>query len=312
VVSRYHADGSYNPELTWAFLRHDFTPDFTLRGGRLGTEFFMLADTRMVAYSNLTVRPPSDYFGSLIFSYIDGVDASLATPLAEGLLRGKLFVGLSPEKSPFVDDLIWDLNGSLLTGGYLDYLAGPWQLRWSHARVRFEHEQPLDALFALPNAMSYVAMVPSMSMQNQKTHFTSLGLVYDEGPLQLQWMLNQITHDSAAYENSKAGYFIAAYRLNHLTPYAGISRVYSSKKPLPSSPIPGIDALTALSQAQSHSDQHTFFMGGRWDIRQNWALKAQVDWVRGEPTSVFPFRDDRPGIWDGNMAVYSLALDFIF
>jgi hypothetical protein len=49
VVSRFHADGSHDPELTWAFLRHDFSPDFSIRAGRLGTEFYQGVEIRCPA-----------------------------------------------------------------------------------------------------------------------------------------------------------------------------------------------------------------------------------------------------------------------
>jgi hypothetical protein len=76
VLSRYRYDGSFGPEISWAFLRHDFAPELQVRAGRLGTEFYMLADSRLVGYSNLTVRPPPDFFVPLIFTNFDGVDAT--------------------------------------------------------------------------------------------------------------------------------------------------------------------------------------------------------------------------------------------
>jgi hypothetical protein len=71
--------------------------------------------------------------------------------------------------------------------------------------------------------------------------------------------------------------------------------------------------ITQIGQltGQTHSDQHTVSFGARWDFRQDMALKAQLDLIRGTPKSVFPFRDDVPG-WDGRMNVFSLALDFVF
>jgi hypothetical protein len=77
---------------------------------------------------------------------------------------------------------------------------------------------------------------------------------------------------------------------------------------LASPPPPAIAALMAAS----HGDQHSWFLGGRWDFHQDMALKAQVDWIRGSPSSMFPFRDDNMAPWDGNMTVFSLALDFVF
>ena len=314
AVSRYHYDGSYTPELTWAFLRHDFSPDFSLRAGRLGTEFFMLGDSRLVGYSNLTVRPPPDFYGSLVFSYIDGLDVSATLPVASGLLSGKLFAGRSPEKTPAGYGVDWNLQGSTLLGGYLDYLNGPWQMRLSHAQVRFKQDMPIDDwLFAargLTLAQPYLAVVPSMAVADRWARFSSLGVVYDEGPLNIQFMVNQIKQDSPAYEDSKAGYVLAAYRMGALTPYLGISRSVSSADPLPLGNGP-LDVLTIEMVAQSHIDQHTYTLGGRWDFQKNLALKAQMDLIRGKPSSLFLLKNPNLG-WDGNMTVFSLALDFVF
>lgn len=316
AVTRYHASENYQPELTWAFLRHDFSSDFSLRGGRLGTEFYMLGDSRLVGYSNLSVRPPPDFYGSLVFSYIDGVDVSATLPVATGLLKGKLFAGQSPETTPFAPGISWDLQGSTLVGAYLDYVSGPWQVRLSHAQVRFEHESPMDMLLQSNgdplHGAPYLSLVPGMAMANQRAHFSSMGLVYDQGPLNVQFMLNQINFDSPAYADSKAGYLLAAYRLGVVTPYVGVSRSLTGTVQIPTSPIPGVDDVTRSLVAQSVIDQHTYTLGVRWDLQKNLALKAQVDAIRGTPTSIFLFKNTQPGGWDGRMNVFSLALDFVF
>jgi hypothetical protein len=317
AVSRYHADGSYKPELTWAFLRHDFSPDFSLRAGRLGTEFFMLGDSRLVGYSNLTLRPPPDFYGSLVFSYIDGLDVSATFPVSSGLLSGKLFAGLSPEKTPYGLGTTWDQQGSLLVGGYLDFLDGAWQVRLSHAQVRFNHETPTDEFLRLLGdpllGTPYLALVPDMAIVDTWARFSSIGLVYDQGPLNIQFMLNRIKQDSPSYADSKAGYVQAAYRFQSVTPYLGISRSLTSREPIPNSifPIPGVDSITNMLVAQGHLDQHTYTLGGRWDVHKNLALKAQVDWIRGTAASLFLVKNQQPS-WDGNMTVFSLALDFVF
>lgn len=315
AITRYHSDGSYDPELTWAFVRHEFQTDFSLRAGRLGTEFYMLGDSRLVGYSNISVRPPPDFYGSLVYSYIDGLDLSRTWPVADGLLSGKLFAGRSPERAPFAPGMEWDQRGTLLAGGYLDFRRNDWQFRLSHAEVRFNHETPTDQLlqqFGDPLAGTpYLSLVPDMAMQDSWAHFSSIGLVFDRGPLNLQLMLNQIRQDSPAYADSKAGYLQAAYRLGSVTPYLGVSRSLTHKDPLPASPIPGIDALTLTLVSQSYMDQFTYTLGARWDLARNLAMKAQVDWVRGEADSLFLFKNATPD-WDGDMTVISLALDFVF
>jgi len=309
VVSRYHADSSYRPELTWAFLRHDFSPDVSLRVGRLGTEFYMLGDSRLVGYANLNVRPSSEFYGSLVFSYIDGADVSITRPVGSGLLKGKLFVGISPEKTPFSPGITWDLSGSQLMGGYLDYMQGSWQARISHAQVKFEHEQPVDALLqGIGNPLHgfpYLLVFPEMNMAGRRASFSSVGLAYDQGPLKVQFMANRIKHQSPAYADSWAAYVLAGYRMGAFTPYAGVSRSLSDGLP------PGIDTLNAALVGQSLTDQHTYSLGARWDLRKNIAVKAQLDLLRGTPASRFLVKNPQPE-WDGNMTVFSLALDFVF
>lgn len=274
VVSRYHHDGSYRPELTWAFLRHDFTTDFSLRAGRLGTELYMLGDSRLVGYSNISLRPPPEFYGSLVFTYIDGVDFSATLPVSTGLLQGKLYAGRSPEKVPFLDEVSWDLGGTTLTGGNLDYLNGPWQLRLGHARVRFNHDIPMDEWLRANGdpfgGVPYNTLAPGMSMAGALARFTTLGLVYDEGPLNIQFMLNQIRHDSPAYEDSRAGYLQVAYRLGTITPYLSLSRSLSSADPVPPSGIPAVDSLSGSMAAMSHTDQHTLTLGGAGTSSATW------------------------------------------
>jgi hypothetical protein len=308
-ISRYRYDGSYHPELSWAFLRYDPNPSVGIRAGRLGTEFYMLADSRQVGYSNLTVRPPTDYFGSVVFSYIDGLDLYATTQLGEGLLRGKLFTGISPEKTAFAENVSWDLSGARLIGGHLDYLTGPWQFRLGHARVRFDKEAPLSSL----TSFDILAIEPELSVVDTWTQFNSFGAVYDNGPLQLQLMLSRTEHETASYEDTRAGYLIGSYRIGHVTPYLGYSRTISSQDKLKSPPPEPMASYISQLSAATHTDQHTWFIGARWDIQPNLALKAQIDLTHGEADSVFLYRGNNslPG-WDGRMNVYSLALDFIF
>ncbi|MFT3850772.1 MAG: hypothetical protein QM739_19510 [Propionivibrio sp.] len=69
-VSRYGPRGDYRPELMAAHARYAATPNLSVRAGRIGMEFYMLADSRLVGYSYLTVRPPREIFTALPFQYV--------------------------------------------------------------------------------------------------------------------------------------------------------------------------------------------------------------------------------------------------
>lgn len=291
-VSRYRYDKSFRPEITWAYLKYDPNAQVSLRLGRLGTEFFMLADSRLVGYSYLSVRPPVDYFFSLPFYSIDGVDAVLKMPLGEAVLRAKVFHGFTHEKIS-LGAQTWELEGSWVSGANLDYMNGPWQARLGYARIRFQNDLPDTSLF------------PELQAAGTTSNFHSLGLTYDRGPWQLQWMLNQIQHDSQAFEKSHSAYVLGGYRVGSLTPYLGYSRVASHSGNNFSSPI------AAMVVATGHIHQHTRLVGMRWDFATNMALKAQWDAIRGRPDSVLPFTQVLPG-WTGRADIFSLTLDFVF
>ncbi len=308
-VSRYRYDRTYNPEIAWAYVKYDPNPALSMRFGRLGTEFFMLADSRLVGYSYLTVRPPGDYFWFLPFSSINGADAALTVPLADNTLRGKVYYGIAGGKIPLAEEQ-WNIGGSPMMGAYLEYQSGPWLLRGSYATIRFNSN--------LPIAQNFYALVPYVLTAEQartsldylkvngtRSHYYSLGAVYDSGPWQFQLMLNAIDQGSRAFADSYAGYVLAGYRIGSVTPYIGYSRIHS--KTFSATTLPGVAAV----QADSRSRQGTAIIGARWDVARNVALKMQWDAIRGDADSIFPYRREEPG-WDGRLDVFSLSMDFIF
>jgi hypothetical protein len=310
AMSRYSYNGSFNPELSWAYVKYEPTPNLSLRAGRLGTEFFMMADSRWVGYSFLTVRPPGDYFWYLPFYTIHGADAALTVPLGESLLRGKVFYGLSNGKIPLATEQ-WDIGGSPMLGGYLEFQHGPWQIRGSYANIRFERDLPIASVLGIPAAAISDAL-SFLSTEGKRTHYYSVGFVYDNGPWQGQFMLNHIEQGTNALENSDGGYALLGYRLSQVTPYVGYSWIRSHERKQMTTSNPLNNSIATYVMQDSHSDQRTTFVGLRWDFARNLALKAQWDGIRGKPTSIFPYRKDNRAAWDGSMDVFSLALDFVF
>lgn len=320
-VSRLHYDGSRNPELMWAFAKWEPDARVSLRAGRIGADFMMLADSRLVGYSSITARPPADFFGPLFFSHFDGADASLTLPMGDGLIRGKLFAGQTREKASGAPG-IWDTSGSPVNGLVLDYLAGPLQLRLNYASIRFADEINTYGMPANLRAAGTALGVPQalvaarrLVAEDRLTRFVSVGAVYDQESLLVQGMLNQINHETGIFEDSRAGYLLAGYRVGVMMPYAGISR-WKTRARNYATGLPDA-AFAALNQGYqqymlaSRVDQTTYSMGMRWDIFSTAALKLQWDIVRGHPSSRFSLA--RPdGEWNGRTSVLSAVVDFVF
>ena len=323
-VSRYGPRANYRPELMAAFAKFAATPNVSLRAGRMGVEFYMLADSRLVGYSYLTVRPPVDFFATLPFQYVNGADVTLTTPLGDGVLKAKAFAGQAGEDAPIYNELL-SLRGNPLLGGYLDYQSGAWQWRMTYAQMQFKHELPApvstlrDSLTqaSLAGFPSAAIAADRIAVGNTTSRYSSVGAVYDKGPLQIQGMLGEIRHESTLYQNVRAGYVIGGYRLGEFTPFAAYSWSRSRAKSLTSGlpdVVPAfalINAGLAGALARTHLDQNTFSLGARWDFRRDMALKAQVDMVRGARDSIFLYPINDAG-FNGKLNVFSLALDFVF
>jgi len=75
VVSEYRADGTYTPFFNWANLKYAFTPDFSVRIGRIALASFLASDSRKIGFSNITARPPIEVYRLLALKDSDGIDA---------------------------------------------------------------------------------------------------------------------------------------------------------------------------------------------------------------------------------------------
>ncbi|POZ54062.1 hypothetical protein AADEFJLK_01105 [Methylovulum psychrotolerans] len=310
-VSRYHFGGTYLPELTWAYAKYSPRPELDLRGGRLGVDFYMRADSRLVGYSYLPVRPAVDYYGGLPYQYIDGLDGTVKLPMGKGILRAKLFGGYSPEKIPPA----WDVSGALVLGGNLGYQWDSWQLRFSytqiqHARDLARIQELLAALRGIPRPETQAA-ADALTVQDTISRHYSLGMTYDKGPWQVELMVSGAVHETASLQDNFAGYLLAGYRVGAVTPYAGLSWSQAATNTIGRTKIPLLDAAVAKAIGASHSNQHTFMLGLRWDFYRGMDAKIQWDTVLGSPDSVFLVRGEQPG-WNGQTDVLSATLDFAY
>lgn len=324
LASRYQYNRSRDPTVHWAFLK--WVPDerVALRAGRIGSDLMMQADSRLVGYSYLTVRPSVDFFGPLFFSYFDGLDASLTWPVGHGLLRSKLFAGVIPEKVPGAVG-VWDTSGSPLYGLVVDYFIDDWQFRASSTSVRFARDldfiELTEPLYAAAEAGFGLAKnaADRLATKNTRSYYHSLGLVYDKGPLQLQAAANKITHKTATFQDSYAGYLLAAYRINKVTPYLGVSRWKTTYKNYTTG-LPNTSAdLVTLNQAYqvimdaSSANQTTYTLGVRWDLLPKIALKLQWDAIDAKGNARFPYANaNNQKKWSGRTDVTTATLDFIF
>lgn len=320
VVSKYRSDGSYRPQVTWAFLKYAINPNLLARAGRLGADIYLQADSRDVGYAYLWIRPPVDYFGQLFASYFDGADFTIARELGQGVLKGKLYAGQAVETIPADGGGQYALDGTTVAGGHIEYQHVNWLFRVSYASIHLKNESsvgPLLAVLRSTGVPQAIALAQEMSLAGKHADFFGMGVAYDEGPLQSQLAINHLSSDSLTFPDNTAGYFSVGYRIGSWIPYFIYSRTQSDDNKqfttgLPS--IPPFDTINAgVAQAISagQTNQETFSLGVRYDFTRNADIKLQLDRIDSRINPSLLWKEPDPD-WDGQETIISATLDFIF
>lgn len=316
-ISKYSHDGDHDPELNLALISYEPTPELRLRAGRLGWDVYMLADSRDIGYSYVWVRPPADYYGKLLLTHIDGADAVYRRDVADGLLSLKAYGGFADQDVPTGSGGDLDLAGSWLAGANLTYRRGDWLWRADYARVEMNNDIPgyaplLAGLRAtgLPRAAE---LADDITLADAHIDIYSAGMTWEQGPWQAQLMYNRLDSNSLTLADAHSAYLLVAWRHGRWSPYFAASGTVTSKSDRTTGlPLPNpLDDAVRRALDLTHTVQHTFSAGVRYDVLPNVDIKLQVDRVHVYDNAAALWWDQQPG-WDGDATLFSIALDFIF
>ena len=266
ILSRYRNNNSFDPEITWGFLKYTFNDQIEIRAGRIGFDAYIAADSRDIGYSYLWVRPPVEYYGPLFFPYEDGGDILFRTPIADGVGRIKFYSGVTRQKlSSLMEQREWaggirtpaigsieDLEQSRVLGGHIEFQNNHWTVRLGEARL-YHTSDFAPGAFDLQGILAAQAMVatagdpgagiaPNPQLGNalqsfardantagKKITMDSLAVAYEDGPLQTSMAISHLSGNAIVFPNIKSAYFLLGYRFGALTPYAVLSTVKAKK-----------------------------------------------------------------------------------
>ena len=319
-------ENNYHPELNWGFIKYFPNNDWDLRIGRLGFDVYPLADSRNVAYSYTWVRPPVEYFGGLIVSYIDGVDAVFKYEIGTGQARIKMFTGKAQERVlADAPNLYFSLKGSKIFGAQLEFQSQQWLARLGYAELKFGNDYPgiqglIDTLRSpiLSQISSHAAALgDDLTFKDKKIRYLSAGLVFDDGPLQAQLMLSRLNSQTLSFNSNIAGFFTIAYRHKDWMPYY----TYAKTRPtdtkavvtgLPLAVSPVIDQLEAGVQSflkATRNEQSSRSIGIRYSLSQSSDIRLQIDMINNKERLIV--RQAAPD-WNGKGTIISCTYNFIF
>jgi len=324
-VARNHAGNFFEQNLEWAFVRWRPRDDLDLRLGRLGFDAFLLSDYRNVGYAYPWMRPPAEFYAPIFPYHFDGADIAKKFNVGEGWLTLKGYAGHST-----VDVLeqsganVNELEG-LLFGGNLVYESGNWRARLGYAQIQPLKNLPQRTTGILSNPLVQAvwpgaqSIVDELSIEGKPLHFSSLGFAYDDGTWPVQAEAAYIDSNFASSLPSIAtGYLSVGRRFGGVTVYSLFGVAESLNRRVQVAEVPAqAQVLTDLRNSIEQSlnnrgvDQMSASLGGRWDVYDNIALKAQWShfWL-GSNGTLF-WLEPKPSLPD-QVNLWSFGVDFVY
>lgn len=313
-------------DLTWGFIKYRPQEEIDLRFGRLGFDVYPLADSRNVAYSYIWIRPPVEYFGELIVSYIDGADAVFQYPHGNNQIKFKAYAGNARERMlAAAPNIFFSIDGSHIWGAHVEYQSSSWLGRVGYSELKFSSEFPsLQGLLSTLQSPALMQFGPAanslanhLSFKDKKIQYLSAGIVYDEGPMQAQFMLGRLKSQTLGFNSNIAAFVTLAYRIQSWTPYLSLAKV----RPLDSaSPVTGIalGANPLIGQLETRvqnylrstrNEQQSMSLGWKYSVNQQSDVRLQIDKIHNRG----PFIVRNASVdWNGKATIIGVSYNFIF
>ncbi|MGA7748951.1 MAG: porin [Gallionella sp.] len=287
VDSEFHSSNTYQPEVEFANVKYDFTPDISLRAGRLSLPTFLESENRDIGYTYAWIHPPVEVYRQEPIAHADAVDASYRLQTGEVGNSIKALYGRSTfESNDFTPTS--DLSSKQLWGIFDTVEYGSTTLHVGYQQRETDSED----------------LLTNESGSLVKESDLSAGVQYDPG----DWfaMSEWIQHEST-YKTS-AMYVSAGYRVKKFTPYL----TYAQNSPgsfLPGFPPPSSEAIVLANRSQS-----TVSLGVRWDFMKDTDIKFQYDQVKLSDDSNGFLANVPPNVtlYGQTFHVISAVVDFIF
>ena len=320
VVSEKRLDGSWRPQVEWANLKYQATPELALRVGRIALPIFLAADYRKVGYAYPWARTPIEVYDSLPIGNSDGIDLTYryngnGMRNVTQLLYGRTDIRLvGPDR----------VRGRQMAGFSNTTDIGAASIRVSGITADLSADLANDLFAALRQfGPPGVALADQYQVAHKRASLFSVGANYDPG----NWFLTAEygrAHSTSVLGTTNTIYASSGWRLGEITPYVSYARVQpagaTSDPGLPVAFLPPPLQPTAAALngylnllLSTIPGQRTVSLGARWDCMRNVALKLQADRVVTTDGSRGRLINVQPGFRSGQaITVTSVVLDFVF
>ncbi|PCJ16620.1 MAG: hypothetical protein COB04_10540 [Gammaproteobacteria bacterium] len=308
----------HNVEAEWAYISHSFTPDFTVRGGRLRLPTYNISEILEVGYAYPWIRPVPEVYNQAPFTSYYGVDFYFNKPFIFG--SDILFQGMNGTDVITIGDIT--LVAETMYGLYVNISKGPLTIRGGAlvAASSLDLGDPSDLISDFGGLLTDAAALPPeqkaefdeqlaslFTFSSLTTEFYSFGVLYDDG--------NLFFHAEAAklrqlgiIPNNVSYYITMGRRFNKLMPYTIFAKQYTiddiifGKVTGPYiAPLANAIGFDALEHA-------TYSFGLRYDIMSGTTIKFQLDHL----TAFDKTRGNFNSIPGNDAQIFTLSVDAVF
>lgn len=322
VTSEQRYDGSYDPEIEWANLKYQITPDLSIRAGRIVLPTFLHSDSRKVGYAMPWVRPPVEVYSLIPLSRQDGVDGSWRHSFGEVNNTLQVGYGQSSARMPGDEGGKVEAEKGLMISDTLEYGATTLHVSYIRSRGSISSYDSLFngyrqlAVLAPPLAPQVNRVINQYEADDKRFSVFTLGASYNPG----KWfaMGEYGVIDTHSLYGKRSGWYVSSgYRLRDFTPYvtyAESRRNSNSSDPGVAHPLAATANANLNEQLAASPIQKTISLGVRWDCARNVALKMQFDHtnIGSNSPGTLDHQDENTFVPGGKFNVFSVTADFLF
>jgi hypothetical protein len=336
VVSQHLYDNTWRPQIQWANLNYQPTPDLSIRAGRSVAAPFLLSDTSLVGYTYPWIRPPIELYGELPVSNQDGLAVNYHL---HGAVQQTFSVSYGQTNLKIKGGGEVSARKFLETSDAME--VGALTFRIGYTSLRAATDIPtLDPLFAgftqfgaeassvgFPAAGAQASALGASYSLRESSAFSfsmaTVGVSYDPGDwlLMAEWAR---TASDGLLTSSTAWYLMGGHRFGKFTPYVTLGRVQSGNNVNPGIGTSGLPPPLAAAAATLNGglaaalgefapSQSSATVGLRWDAMKDIDFKLQYDRVRLDENSIGRLGNEQLGFRAGpDVNAVSVSMDFVF
>lgn len=320
IVAQQNYDNTYTPHIEWANVKYLFTPDFSIRIGRIVTPTFLASGSVNVGYITPWVRPPPEVYQLLPIENSDGADISYRLHIGAVTDTLQLNYGRNNSELPYNRGSaearrLWGFANTAEYGALTVHLA------YQELHLTIASFNALFNSFRLFGPQG-IAIADEYDLDNKDSVTETIGASYDPGHYFVmgEWAR---ANSNAVFAVGTAWYVSGGYRLGKFTPYLTYAEVKTDRNSDPGLALAALPpnragfaaglnaALNAILEL--NADQNTVSVGSRWDFMRNVDLKLQIDHSRHGPGSSGELTNLQPGFRPGGeVNLFSATVDFVF